>query len=1207
MTPADFSRLVFALLFASFAAAAGGNLKILNVHPSGEDVPASRQIVFRFDRPVVAIGRMDRKKEEIPITVSPALDCQWRWLDRTSLACQLGEKEAMRKATRYSVTVWPGIETRERETTARPYVHEFVTERPQVRNVGFKIWRSPGVPVLRITFNQAVGRDSVERHVYLEAPSKKDAAERIAVKAEADPDDYIPPRFIAPPGENVLLDFGAQQGEKADDEAVVRSGVEARRVWLLTPEVELPLDSTVALKTEPGLVSAFGKERGARQKTELVFDTFPEFSFIGVACYGNDGSKLLITAANFESAGKCNPLKSVALNFSSPVLNSEIRDKTEITPDLAGGRKDYDPWANRRDYSSLGLPHKKGRSYNVYLPETLKAAELYGVFMKEGETVNDEFGRAPTAAPDMLFWTDHRKPDFVRAYRNSVLEGRIASEAPLYVTNLEKVLLNYKTLTPGGAEAGKSSVLNVPGAKDISFALPMRIRRMLDGSSGAVYGSIDSIPPVAKGAGERAFFSQVTPYQLHVKLGHFNTLVWVTDLASGEPVADAKVSIYKDAVALLSPGKAVLSAGTTGPGGTVVLDGVEKLDPQLETFGWRCSRDDCERLFVKVEKNGQMALIPLNHDFEVDAYRASGYTVYARQQKEFGHIRSWGTTAQGVYRPGDTMQYKLYVRNQNNTAFVPPPRQGYRLEIIDPSGKTVHRVEKVELNEFGGFHGDYRIPETALAGWHRFRLTAGFTKYDWQPMKVLVSDFTPAPFKVDSELNGDLFHPGDTLEIQTQARLHSGGAYTDARARVTVELKAGRFRSEHPLAADFLFSSSSDANERQLIQKTVPLNDKGEGGLTLTLPDADIVYGRLRVESGVQDDRGKTVAALSAADYFGVDRLVGLKNTRWLYREDEEAEIRYLVVDSEGIPAAGTKVEIRIRREETVAAKVKGAGNAYVTQFNTAWVDAGECRGVSAKEPLTCSFTPDRPGTFKVSAEIGDARGKRHISELTLWVAGKGRVIWRQPDDNSLQILPEKTEYSVGATARYLIKNPYPGAYALMTLERYGVIRQWVEKLEGSTPVVEFSVDRDLLPGFYFSAVVVSPRVEAPPPEEGQVDLGKPAFKIGYLEVPVRDPWKKIEVKVTTDAEVYKPRGKVRAELKARVENPESSEPIELAVAVLDEAVLDLVAGGRDHFDPYLGFYSLEGLDLRNYSLLTRLLGRQKFEKKGANSGGDGG
>ena len=53
--------------------------------------------------------------------------------------------------------------------------------------------------------------------------------------------------------------------------------------------------------------------------------------------------------------------------------------------------------------------------------------------------------------------------------------------------------------------------------------------------------------------------------------------------------------------------------------------------------------------------------------------------------------------------------------------------------------------------------------------------------------------------------------------------------------------------------------------------------------------------------------------------------------------------------------------------------------------------------------------------------------------------------------------------------------------------------------------------------------------------------------------------------------------------------------------------MFDLLVQGRDYFDPYKGFYTVDGLDLENYSLLMRLVGRQKFEKKGATTGGGGG
>ena len=112
---------------------------------------------------------------------------------------------------------------------------------------------------------------------------------------------------------------------------------------------------------------------------------------------------------------------------------------------------------------------------------------------------------------------------------------------------------------------------------------------------------------------------------------------------------------------------------------------------------------------------------------------------------------------------------------------------------------------------------------------------------------------------------------------------------------------------------------------------------------------------------------------------------------------------------------------------------------------------------------------------------------------------------------------------------------------------------------------------------------------------------------MGYIKVPVSDPYKEILVDVAVERDNYKPRDTVNVALQTQLRRPGKKEPIELAVTVIDEAVFDLLTGGRATFDPYAGFYRLEELDLKNFNLLMRLVGRQKFEKKGADPGGDGG
>jgi hypothetical protein len=94
-------------------------LKILRITPTGKDVSPGRQIVLQFNRPVVPLGRMERSSEEIPITVTPLLNCQWRWLNTSALACQRDDNDSMQYFTRYKLAIEPGMNTEDGATIAK--------------------------------------------------------------------------------------------------------------------------------------------------------------------------------------------------------------------------------------------------------------------------------------------------------------------------------------------------------------------------------------------------------------------------------------------------------------------------------------------------------------------------------------------------------------------------------------------------------------------------------------------------------------------------------------------------------------------------------------------------------------------------------------------------------------------------------------------------------------------------------------------------------------------------------------------------------------------------------------------------------------------------------------------------------------------------------------------------------------------------------
>ena len=300
-------------------------LRLLRIKPDGNDVPAGRQIVFQFSRPVVPVGRMQRAASEIPIAITPPLNCQWRWLNTSALACQLGDKDALVPATRYKIRMEPGIKAQDGATIEQVVEHSFITERPKVRHAWFRTWKSPGMPYIRMTFNQPVSQQSVKRHVFMsldEAGNK-----RVALNVAPDPRDKTTPFILPLPGEKQYLITGSSQStEKQDEETEQKpGGIETRRVWMVSPETELGLDQKITLRIEPGLVSFLGPEKGIEERVLVEFYTFPEFAFEGVECADNHDRKISLTPDTaLDDSTRCNPLGSVALVFSAPVIEEEV-------------------------------------------------------------------------------------------------------------------------------------------------------------------------------------------------------------------------------------------------------------------------------------------------------------------------------------------------------------------------------------------------------------------------------------------------------------------------------------------------------------------------------------------------------------------------------------------------------------------------------------------------------------------------------------------------------------------------------------------------------------------------------------------------------------------------------------------------------------------------------------------------------------------
>lgn len=1171
---------IIVLLFASQAFSQEKALTIIRINPSGDDVPVAQQIVFEFNQAVVPVGKMERKPEEIPIQITPALNCQWRWLNTSSLACQLDEQAKFLPATKYSIKVSKGIKAQDGAILKDDWDHTFLTKRPEVSYGWFKNWDGPTEPKVYVTFDQEVTKASVEEHIFFkDANNNRYAA---TVDEEENPDN----------------------GEKN---------------YLLAPKSALPAGTAISLDVEAGLKPVVGNELSIEAKSILKFATFDKFKFLGVRCTPRKAGDVQVDAEGEESEEDdssdayvepvfmyvgdaeedkvlCDPTSSVELLFNSPVKAESIKNDLGVSPDLKGGRTDFDPWEYvTYDYTEI-TSHDEDSVYSQYLPVPLKALDTYKI-NASANTIKDFFGRSLEEPISFNFKTDHRPARINLINTTSVMEKDVESHLPLYVTNLNKLSIRYESLTKAKYSPYQTKDLELFKARDIAYAYPVKVRELLNGQSGAIQGHIKSdIKTKTPNAG-KWFFSQVTPFNIHAKLGHFNSLVWATKFSDGQPLAGAKVSIVKSSLMDLKGLKAVSKVATTDQNGVAKLEGLETLDPELKVIN--VYQNDKPRFFVKVEKDNDIAIMPMSYDFDL-----SWETLYPFSRARYGHMKSWGTTAQGVYKLGETVQYKIYVRNQDIDSFVGPKDSTYTLTINDSMGNLAAERKDIKLNEFGSLDGELELSKSWPVGYYTFTLKANFTNNYWYPMRVLVSDFTPASFRVTTELEKKAFDFKDKPLIKSLARLHAGGPYSDADLRVSAMISTSAVSFDDPKLADYEFGSGADVESKELYSIEDKLDSKGDFNTNFELIEEDVHHGAITFESSVSDERGKKIASTATAEYFSRDRFVGLKQDDWVIESGKPAEFKFVVVDQKGILIPNVNINLEMQYEQVKSAKVKSPGSAYLAEYDTEWVKVGECNVASQLAEVACNVTADKPGHYQFIAKVTDTKGKEQTVKIERYATGEGYVSWKSDSANSIQIVPEKNSYKPGETAKYLIKNPLPGAKALVSIERYGIISSYVKNFDKSTEILEVPVTEEYYPGYYVSVVLMAGRVDKP--VENQVDLGKPSFRIGYAKTEVKNSSKELQLNISSEKPVYKPRDKATVDFEL-VGKQAKDAPVELAVAVLDEAVFDLIAEGKDYFDPFKGFYALDSIDVRNYNLLKQLIGRQKFEKKGANPGGGGG
>ncbi|MDR2181708.1 MAG: alpha-2-macroglobulin [Treponema sp.] len=699
---------------------------------------------------------------------------------------------------------------------------------------------------------------------------------------------------------------------------------------------------------------------------------------------------------------------------------------------------------------------------------------------------------------------------------------------------------------------------------------------------------------------------QVTDLGLTVRAGFNKTLVLVTSLQSGKPVAGARVSLInyellKDAADISE--LPVIAQGQSGENGLAVLT------HEAGTFRGQ----DSDRNFVYAEKDGDRAVFqPSDHNpWAFDIYPQSLHRAEVVQPVTFLF------TDRGIYKPGETVSFRGVDRSLAAGNYL--VYQGdYTVSLSDNHGTEIAKLEG-STSESGGFFGAFTLPENVTPSYYNLyymRRDRDGSVTQGAAISVQVAYFERLKFQLALTPSPPTVFAGDTVNVQLKASYLSGGSLGGAgyeavwrremswqrlSSKTIPNLDAYRFG---PYRAWEGGRSLGEAKGILAAGGTASLSQKSEAGV-VGAPYEYSVDARVTDLSNQMIASSASVIVHPARFYLGVSRPA----SRGFPKAGEEISFEYLALTPSGeraqsadfstaatlVPAAATsadqsgssprlvftpaKIEVELFREEWRLVQQEGAANTLYDSYVNEMIS--EQKMTIALRP-SGGFTvkPPRAGSYTLRMTALDSAGRKVLTETAFYATGSAyRGYWNMNSANEIKLTPDQDTYNPGDTAQILLQSPLPSGEYLITVERDGIFSEELRHLDEGTTVLEIPVARNYMPVVYVSVSSYSVRSGPPNSEYGKRDLDKPKGCYGICGLKVNPRVKAFSIVIEEGAlATYKPGETVNLTLKAEQHGLPLS-GAELTLLAVDRGVLDLI---NYHVpDPVSFFYDPSRFPLR--------------------------
>lgn len=1111
-----------------------GDLAVQFTTPAPDDSEVDTQaiVTVQFNRPVAALSALAQAPAKTVLVFDPPLSGTGRWL--TSALYTFKPDKGLAPSTAYRVSIAPAVSDLPGGELPAAYSFAFSTIRPAVAdqfprdNTQFVDPTSD----VRVLFNQPVARASAEQAFQL---SRAGVGAAIAGVFTWPDDQTLVFRPAAP------LDRGAKLTATvgAGARSAAGSGVsQAATTWSFavadTPRVE---------KTDPAPGPAAQAEFGMTVTFNVPMD--------------HDATEAAVVidpppAADDKPVFFWGPETTLRINYA-------FKPSSPYTVSIGAGAKD-------RFGQALGAP------FSAAFTTAPRRASLTIVTQGFGAAK----GTLSADAPPMVFLATTNVPQAsLSLYRISQAD---------FIT-LASGRSNTTGYTPPAGSGLRDWSVPLPSQTNETAVTPVNLATDLPAAvNGQLAPGFYALDASAAGVtGRTRLALEVTHTNLLVKRGADSALVWAADLASGQPVAGA-------AVTLLDAGGRQLASGATGQDGVFEGRFTRTEGQQGGLAIWAALTRENDTALATDDWNESAA--PFSFGFPTASFSTPS------------PLKGYVYTDRPVYRSGETVHARAIVRADDDGRYsLPTSAAGLSAQVRDSRGQQI-QSGPLAFDAFGSAALDVTVPAEGATGDYRIEVFNG--KDVLASGGFLVAEFRPPEFQVEVKADKAEVVNGATIGATVQADLFFGSPLAGAAVTWLGNAAPYTFRPTDKSLAGYSFADPDAINAQRPAPRpvgsgTLQTDAQGHAAFSVAAQIGDFPTSEtFNLSATVTDANRQQVSASTSVIVHKAGVYAGVRPQQYVYRSGQQAALDLVSLDPAGKPAPNTalKADVYLRTWLTAKKRDPDGSERYVSTPNDALQESQNLT-TGGDGKATLAFTPAKGGQYRIVVSGRDGAGNPFQAAAFVYVTASETLSWRVNNNDKLDLVADKSEYAPGDTAHILAPAPFAGTKALVTVERGRVLSHQVVDFATNSSTVDVPITADMAPTVYLSVALLKPGAGAD---------AVAAYKLGYVQLPVNPGAHALTVSLTPDKPALGPGESVNFAVNT-TDAGGKGVAAEVSLALVDQAILNLA---DERAQPiFAAFYGPRALGLNTGATLgvSINVANQAFSltAPGGKGGGGGG